>query len=87
MHRERKSNVFILDPQKELEGFDTSGTLLVFVKHAGSTVLYKGILYLGDAAVGWDNGGVVFYGRTRCNLILLPLYSHLPVGYEPQAGS
>jgi len=64
VYRQRKGNVLVLDPQKELERLDASGALLIFVEHAGSTMLYKGILYLSDTSVGWDNGGIIFYRRT-----------------------
>ena len=40
-------------------------------------MLYKGILYLGDGAVGWNNGGVVFYGHT---LVVLFRYLYTLAG-------
>ena len=64
MYRQRKGNILVLDPQEELERLDTPGALFVLVEHACRSMFYEGILSLGNALVGRDFAGIIFYGHT-----------------------
>jgi hypothetical protein len=46
--------------QQKLQRLNASGALLVFVEHAGSTMFYKSVLDLGNAAVSGDFGRIIF---------------------------
>ena len=61
VYGQRKGNVLVLDLQEALERLDTACALLVLVGCARTTMFYKVLLYLGNAAVGENGGGVVFY--------------------------
>ena len=46
-----KDNIFIIDQQEKRSRLDTASPLLVLVEYTSRPMLYKGILYLGDAPV------------------------------------
>jgi hypothetical protein len=71
VNRQRKGDILVLDSQQELQGFYASGSLLVLIQQAYSTMLDKGVLNLRNTAVGWNSGCIIFDGQTIAKLFCI----------------